>query len=131
MFHNVMQAGGRGRCRHTVDGKAQPMTLSLICNDTFPASLWQAAMPGVVVSEWRAKHATKVSMQDDRVRAVEAALGKVRVDSVSFKSMRPLAGLEGIHPDVYTGVLAKVSAPGWHRKGRSFIRTGSPAEFSA
>ena len=35
MFHNVMQAAGRGRCRHTVDGKAQPMALSVICNEDF------------------------------------------------------------------------------------------------
>jgi hypothetical protein len=122
MFHNIIQAAGRGRCRHTVNGKAQPMTLSLICNDTFPHSLWNAAMPGVKVYDWTAKHATKASATDERVKAVERTLAGLSVERVSTRALRTLAGLDSVTPNVFTDVIAKVRAYGWAREGRSFIR---------
>ena len=79
-------------------------------------------MPGVKVTPWAALHATKATAADERVRAVETALAKLKVERVSARSLRTLAGLEGIHRNVYADVLAKVKGPGWSREGRSFVR---------
>lgn len=129
MFHHVIQAAGRGSCRHTTDGKALPMTLSIICSEQFPADWWQRAMPGVSVTSWHAQHATPAAAQDERLASIVRALGGVGhdVDRVSTRSLRSLASLEGVSKETYVRLLAKVSAPGWRREDRSFVRV-SPFE---
>src|SRR5690606_35518817 len=64
MFHNVIQAAGRGACRHTTEGKAHPMTLTLLCSEVFPPEWWAEAMSGAVV--------TVVDAAADREEAREA-----------------------------------------------------------
>jgi hypothetical protein len=126
MFHNLVQAAGRGRCRHTVDGKAPPMTLSVMCNVEFAAHWYETAMPDAKVLPWGSGAPVAVKMKhDERVAALEEALRTVpeRVASVSTYTMRKLAGLTAVEPDVFARLLKKVSVPGWNKQGRSFVRT--------
>jgi hypothetical protein len=117
MFHNVIQAAGRGSCRHTIDGRALPMRLALICNDTFPAEWWQSAMPGVKVDEWDAKHATQDRARAEHEHAVIQALAKVsHVEPyVSARTLKALAGVDGLPPMVSTRILQRAAqrASGW------------------
>jgi hypothetical protein len=129
MFHHLTQFAGRGSCRNTVDGKAEAMQLTVICNDVFPAELWQAAMPGVVVHEARSKHATKYRRASATVEAILKAFAEVRPSDeyVSARTIKALAGLSDMHPARFTEALAKVrkqGVDGWtyQKERRGFVR---------
>ncbi|MCZ8131598.1 MAG: hypothetical protein O9284_09900 [Steroidobacteraceae bacterium] len=128
VFHNIVQAAGRGSCRNTVDGAAKPMHLALVCSDDFPAEWWQSAMPGVSVQPWKAKHAKPARLISEHERAILAALDKVseRDGYVSAKTLKALAGLTSLHRMTYSRALkgAASHAEGWgyDTSRRSFIR---------
>jgi len=124
VFHNVIQAAGRGNCRTTRNGQASAMRVALICSDEFPADWWQAAMPGVVVEAWRATHAKRARLSEDRHEAIKIALTRLPKDqsSVSTYTLRALSGLEGLSRNTYQKALAAVTVEGWRHEGRSFVR---------
>lgn len=124
MFHNIIQAAGRGACRTTVNGAAHAMTLTLLCVETFPAEWWQEAMPGVVVTEERPGSRERAARKSDAERAVLAALDAVPMSDpkVSSRTLKLMAGLAAMHPVRYSELLAKLDAPGWRRDGRGFYR---------
>lgn len=127
MFHDVYQAAGRGACRNTADGKALPMSLAIICNDVFPEEWWQAAMPGVSVTDWHGKHATPAALRGEHEGAIVAALGRIPsgVFTVSARALKGLAGLDAMRPKPYSRVLrrALLKAPEWRTEGRGLARS--------
>lgn len=129
MFHHVVQAAGRGRCRHTKDGRAEPMTLSVICSEEFPHDWWQLAMPGVKVTTWHGEHATPMAQECEKLEALRAALIGLpsSVERVTASSLRHLAGLDAVAPYTYSRLLTKLTVDGWRRTGRSFERSYFPA----
>jgi hypothetical protein len=129
MFHHLMQFAGRGSCRNTVDGRAEAMQLTVICNDVFPAELWQAAMPGVVVHEARSKHATRYHRSTATAEAILKAFTEVRPsdDYVSARTIKALAGLSDMRAHKFSEALAKVrkqGVKGWAymKERRGFVR---------
>jgi hypothetical protein len=124
VFHNVVQAAGRGSCRTTVDGKALPMQVALICSDEFPSEWWQAAMPGVVICPWHAIHAKPQRLSDDRCEAIQIALSRLprSQDVVAKSTVKKLAGLDGLNSSAYKRALQGLKVPGWSQQGRSFVR---------
>jgi hypothetical protein len=123
-FHNVVQALGRGACRSTFEGKASAMRAAVICSDEFPVEWWQAAMPGVSVEAWKAKHAKPARLSEDRHEAIRIALRRLPKDQgrVSSRTLRSLARLDGLSSDAYKRALKAVQADGWKYEGRSFVR---------
>ena len=81
-------------------------------------------MPNVAVVPWKGKHATPAAAEDERVVALSRALASVAgdVDRVSTRALRALADLDGLGKDPYRRLLDKVTAPGWRRDERSFVR---------
>lgn len=134
MFHNLMQFAGRGSCRRTVDGKAGAMQMMVLCNDTFSAEVWQAAMPGVHVRAARSKHDTKRGRATVTQEALQKAFEKVNPadDYIASRTLKLLAGLERMDADKFSRVLAKLrkdGAEGWtYQKSRQgFVRdSGCP-----
>jgi hypothetical protein len=124
VFHNVVQAAGRGSCRTTVDGRALPMQVALICSDEFPSEWWQAAMPGVVICPWHAIHAKPQRLSDDRCEAIQIALSRLprSQDVVAKSTVKKLAGLDGLNSSAYKRALQGLKVPGWSQQGRSFVR---------
>jgi hypothetical protein len=124
MFHNIIQAAGRGACRTTVNGAASPMLLTLFCVETFPAEWWQEAMPGVTVDEAHAGATERAAKQSAELKALQDALaGLPDVDrKVSTRTLRVIAGLQSMQADRFARLLTQVKAEGWKREGRSFVR---------
>lgn len=127
MFHNIIQAAGRGSCRTTRDGAAEPMSLTLLCVETFPSEWWQAAMPGVVVSEECPGRKARAASQTAAERAVLDALEGLPQThgAVSSRTLKVLAGLQSMKPNRYSELLDKIVAAGlhgWRRDGQSFNR---------
>lgn len=124
VFHNVVQAAGRGSCRTTRDGHALPMQVALICSDEFPAEWWQAAMPGVRVEPWRAVHAKPQRLSDDRAEALRIALDRLPrpQQSIATRTLKKLAGLEGLTSSAFKYTLKSFKANGWSQQDRSFVR---------
>jgi hypothetical protein len=116
MFHHVIQAGS-----------ALPMSLAIICSETFTDEQWQEAMPGVSVQPWAAKHATPAAVLGEHERAILRALDRVpeRVSKVSTRALRGLAGLDGLARMTYTRALqrAVAASPDWRQLGRSLERS--------
>ena len=125
VFHNIVQAAGRGSCRTTVEGRALPMQVALLCSDDIPSEWWQAAMPGVVVHPWHAVHAKPQRLSNDRGEAIRLALGKLpaRQESIATRTLKKLAGLDGLSSHAYRHTLKALSVPGWQQQDRSFIRS--------
>lgn len=125
MFHGVIQALGRGACRTTRNGRAERMSAGIICSDEFPAEWWHLAMPGVTVKTWNAKHAQPSRVAEDRSEVIRAALKRLPKEQavVSARTLRSLAGLEGLSSDAYNWSLRSVRVDGWKRQGRSFVRS--------
>lgn len=125
LFHNVVQAIGRGACRVTRNGKALPMRAALICVDEFPAEWWELAMPGVTVQPWKAKHATRARLAADRHEAIRLALASLppQQDAISTAALRSLARLDGLSRAAYSKALLSAKVDGWRHEGRSFVRT--------
>jgi hypothetical protein len=124
MFHNIIQAAGRGACRTTVNGTAERMSLTLLCVESFPTEWWQEAMPGVVVTLEKPGAKARAAKQSYVERALLAALAAVPMSDakVSSRTLKLLAGLGTMHPVRYSELLAKLNAPGWQRDGRGFYR---------
>jgi hypothetical protein len=124
VFHHIVQAAGRGSCRTTVEGRALPMKVALICSDDIPAGWWQAAMPGVVVQPWTAIHARPQRLSDDRGEAIRLALSRLPAhqQSVATRTLKKLVGLDGLSSDAYRHTLRSVRIPGWSQQARSFVR---------
>lgn len=124
VFHNVMQAAGRGACRDTVEGSARPMQVALICSDVFPSEWWQAAMPGVQVLPWKSEHAVRVRISDDRGEALRLALERLpkHQESVATRTLKKLAGLDGLSSNAYRHTLKALKVSGWQQQERSFVR---------
>ena len=124
MFHNVVQAAGRGACRTTRNGAAERMTLTLLCVETFPVEWWQEAMPGVIVEEIQPSAKVRAAKISAEHRAVIEKLGALpgTDNSVSLRTLKTLAGLQSMRPDAYSRMVAKLKVPGWRRDGRSFYR---------
>lgn len=124
VFHNIVQAAGRGSCRTTVDGRALPMQIALICSDEIPAAWWDAAMPGVVVQPWHAVHAKPQRLSDDRGEALRLALSTLPVhqQGIATRTLKKLAGLDGLSSHAYRHTLKSLAVPGWQQQARSFVR---------
>lgn len=124
MFHNVIQAAGRGSCRTTKDGAAGAMTLTLLCVETFPPEWWQEAMPGVVVTEEKPNAQARALRQSDSERAIHAALEALPLNQerVSTRVLKSLAGLQSLRPNRYSELLKHLHIPNWRRDGQSLYR---------
>jgi hypothetical protein len=125
MFHNVIQAAGRGSCRSTINGAAEPMALTMLCVETFPLDWWQEAMPGVAVIEEKPSAQARAAVRSEKRKALAEALAQLApdVDEVSARTLKVLAGLSHLRPDAYSRVLSKLVLPaGWRRDGRTFYR---------
>jgi hypothetical protein len=109
------------------------MSLTVICNDTFSPEIWQAALPGVLVSEARSKHASKYQRTNDTANAIESAFASVRHsdDYVSAKTLKGLAGLSHMKANRFAEALMKArqqGIPGWFytKERRGFTRCPFP-----
>jgi hypothetical protein len=100
------------------------MQVALICSDEIPSEWWQAAMPGVVVKSWRAVYAKPQRLSNDRGEAIRLALEKLspRQDAIATRTLKKLAGLDGLSSSAFKYALKSVSVPAWQPQGRSFIR---------
>jgi hypothetical protein len=124
MFHNVIQAAGRGACRTTTNGAASPMTLTLFCVETFPAEWWQEAMPGVIVEEHyegAKERAAKSRADEQAILSVLAGL-PANVQRVSARTLKVLAGLQPMRADRFSRLLGTLELSDWQREGRGVVR---------
>ena len=114
MFHHLIQFAGRGSCRNTIDGCAEEMQLTVFCKDTFPGEMWQAAMPGVVVTEGRSRHDSGVTRRSETSDAIRRAFAAVRESDsyVSSRILKGLAGLSSMRPNKFSEALARVREQG-------------------
>ena len=101
MFHNIIQAAGRGACRTTVNGSAEAMTLTLLCVETFPATWWQQAMPGVRVIEEKPGELARAAAQSSAHKALTDALAKLPTSDAEVSSRT----LNGPAPLSWTGSI--------------------------
>jgi hypothetical protein len=124
MFHNIVQAAGRGACRTTVNGAASPMSLTLFCSETFPVAWWQEAMPGVVVNELRSGAKERAEKAREGEQAVLSALAGLPFSDqrVSLRTLKVLAGLQSMPTNRFSELLRTIKPADWARDGRSFVR---------
>jgi hypothetical protein len=98
VFHCLMQATGRARCRHTVDGKASPTQVDWIGLEDFPEDYWRLAMPGIKLGTWGDRvvqqRKTKAAAHEI-VRYLERT--QFDVDYVSSRTLKSGAGLEHLN----------------------------------
>jgi hypothetical protein len=138
MFHHLVQFAGRGSCRNTIDGRAEAMQLTVICNDTFPGEMWQTAMPGVVVSEGRSDFDTKFARTNATADAIRRGFTVVRtIESyVSTRTLKALAGCTAMPSNKFSEALFKVrqkGIEGWTyekaRRGFTRLARDTPCPF--
>lgn len=124
MFHNLSQVAGRGECRTTWNGEALPMTLTVLCNETFPASWWDEAMPDATIVEHLPTNRAREAKSIEDSGAVLAVLAALSPDNnhIALKTLKLAAGLKEMRPDAFSRLVSKLQPPGWTREGRSFVR---------
>jgi hypothetical protein len=124
MFHNVIQAAGRGDCRTTRRGEAMPMTLTLLCSEVFEPEWWDLAMPDCVVTVQHPGQRARAEqhVQDSKVIADVLKALPVGNERIASKTLKVAAGLSSMRADVYSRLLSKLAVPGWTREGQSFVR---------
>jgi hypothetical protein len=133
MFHNVIQAAGRGACRTTKDGSAEAMTLTLLCVETFPAEWWQEAMPDVAIVEEKPGAKARAAKNADTERAILNVLDALPTEQeqVSARTLKTLAGLQSLRPNRYSELLGRIHIPGWTRDGQNLYRCPFAVETAA
>ena len=124
MFHNVIQAAGRGDCRTTRRGEAMPMTLTLLCSEVFEPEWWDEAMPDCVVTVQHPGQRARAEQHVQDSKAIMDALLALplSIERIASKTLKVTAGLSSMRADVYSRLLAKLAVTGWARDGRGFIR---------
>jgi hypothetical protein len=124
MFHNVIQAAGRGDCRTTRRGEAMPMTLTLLCSEVFEPAWWDEAMPDCVVTVQHPDRLarTEQHVEDSKVIAEVLRALPLGNERIASKTLKVAAGMSSMRADVYSRLLSKLAVPGWTRDGRGFVR---------
>jgi hypothetical protein len=103
------------------------MSLTLLCSETFPMEWWNAAMPGVRVTEVVPGAAARASRDSEAVGALLKVLEGLPQDhaAISSKTLKLAAGLASMTPKAFSRLLSRLvtaGIPGWQAGARGLVR---------